>query len=215
MHFTVIQFLNFTAYLSHIQPTHPPFPILLTFLPLFQDYAEAQGLTYGAIIISIVINLLVQYLINFMTQHECHDRMDSEKANKMVRVFAFYYFNMAFSVLIAYGFSASVPPAFAQAHIFQGPFPDFNSGWYAVVGVYFCTSFVLAIVTPIVTTLVTYYLVTPLSRMLAFPKVKEKSSRDIVTQKVSQTTTLLIDISHIFLDYLLLSLPLLFARLIF
>jgi len=43
---------------------------------------------------------------------------------------------------------------------------------YASVGVYFCTSFFIAIATPTATTLVTYLVVAPLNRFLAFPAVR-------------------------------------------
>ena len=40
------------------------------------------------------------------------------------------------------------------------------------MGVYFCTSFFIAIATPTATTLVTYLVVAPLNRFLAFPAVR-------------------------------------------
>ena len=90
---------------------------------------------------------------------------------------------MAFSVLIAYGYSSSVPAGAKVAGLFQGPFSDFTSGWYAVVGVYFTTSFIIAIVNPVATILATYVGVGPLTRACSHPAVRKVKSHSIVTQK--------------------------------
>ena len=90
---------------------------------------------------------------------------------------------MAFSVLIAYGYSSDVPASAAQAGLFQGPFSDFTSGWYAIVGVYFTTSFIIAIVNPVGTILANYVGVSNLTRWCVHPAVRKTSSRYIVTQK--------------------------------
>ena len=86
-------------------------------------------MTYGAIIVSIVINKLVEFVIQTLNRFERHDRQDGQKANQMIRVWLFYYLNLTFTVLIAYAYSPSVPPALAQAAIFQGSFSDFTSQW--------------------------------------------------------------------------------------
>ena len=97
--------------------------------PLPSFFLQAQSLTYGAIVVSIVINKLVEYVIQTLNRFERHDYQDNQKANQMIRVWLFYYLNLTFTVLIAYAYSPSVPPALAQAAIFQGSFSDFTSQW--------------------------------------------------------------------------------------
>ena len=189
----------------------------------FRAYLIAQSLTYGVIVISVVINQGVQYAIAGLVDFEGHASVDQRQGTNflliqprtpfllyiihlltsllftttstttttppchtgaaMVRVFIFFFLNMAFSVLIAYGYSSDVPATAAQAGLFQGPFSDFTSGWYAIVGVYFTTSFIIAIVNPVGTILANYVGVANLTRWCVHPAVRKTSSRYIVTQK--------------------------------
>lgn len=65
---------------------------------------------------------------------EAHVSIDRENATLMIKVFIFVYINMAFTVLIAFGYIPNVPYGLQVVGIFQGQYSDFTSDWYASTG---------------------------------------------------------------------------------
>ena len=148
----------------------------------FSDYSSAQSVSYGTILISIIINTSVLILMQRLSTFEAHVSVDRENATLMMKVFLFTYVNMAFTVLIAFGQISNLPYWIRLIYIFQGQYSDFSSEWYTNTGVYLLTSYFLKAVIDTITKLVMYKIVVPFRRYLVYPSIKKLSSQSIVTQ---------------------------------
>lgn len=68
-----------------------------------------------------------------LSRREFHVTNAEEQRAIVVKIFGTTYINMAFVVLLAYGFVPNEPKLLVQASILNGEYSDFNSDWYANV----------------------------------------------------------------------------------
>lgn len=148
----------------------------------FADYSTAQGVSYGTIIASIIVNDIVVFGMKRLCTFESHVSVDRVNASLMFKLFLFTYLNMAFTVLIAFGKIGNLPIMLRKFYIFQGQYSDFSSHWYPTAGVYFLTAFFINAVMDIVLKLGMYYVVIPIMQCYSYPAVRKMSSHRVVTQ---------------------------------
>ena len=148
----------------------------------FADYSTAQGISYGTILISLLVNTLLVYGMRRLSTFEAHVSVDKANAALMIKLFIVTYINMAFAVLIAFGNIRDLPSIFQRLNIFQGQYGDFSSKWYNDAGVYFLSSFLVQAVLDTMYKVGVLYIVTPFKQCLAFPSIRSQSSHRIVTQ---------------------------------
>jgi hypothetical protein len=138
----------------------------------FETYSSATALTYGATVVTIVINEVLKVLLVKLTKLECHSQIDMKHASLMFKLFLSTYFNMALVVLIAFGHVDGLPYGFKVAHLFQGSYDDFTSQWYGVVGSYLVLTFLIQVVSGPVYDLALYAIVNPCKRTIIYPHVR-------------------------------------------
>lgn len=148
----------------------------------FTDYSTAQGVSYGTILSSILVNDIVIFGMKRLCTFESHVSVDRGNASLMIKLFLFTYTNMAFTVLIAFGRIGNLPVWLQKLYIFQGQFSDFSSNWYTTAGVYFLTAFFIKAVIDTAVKLGMFYVVVPIMRCLTYPAIRKMSSHRVVTQ---------------------------------
>jgi hypothetical protein len=148
----------------------------------FTDYSTAQGVSYGTILSSILVNGIVIFGMKRLCTFESHVSVDRGNASLMIKLFLFTYTNMAFTVLIAFGRIGNLPVWLQKLYIFQGQYSDFSSNWYTTAGVYFLTAFFIKAVIDTAMKLGMFYVVVPIMRCLTYPAIRKMSSHRVVTQ---------------------------------
>ena len=148
----------------------------------FSDYSTAQVISYGTILVSIGVNAIVLILMKKLSNYESHVSVDREDGTLMMKVFIFSYFNMAFSVLIAFGKISNMPNWLKTAYIFQGQYTDFSSEWYTNTGVYFLSAYLIKSIVDIIIKLMKFTIINPIKRYRNDEDIRNNSSEEIVTQ---------------------------------
>ena len=85
--------------------------------------------------------------------------------------------------LIAYGYIEDLPAAVKDFYIFQGPYEDFTADWYAEVGLFMTTSFIITGLVETVKAYVEYYIEYPLKRWWHFDSIERQSNMTYAMQK--------------------------------
>jgi hypothetical protein len=140
--------------------------------PFFVNYSKATAITYGATVITVLINTILKYCLRVLTEYECHADMDKAQASLMFKTFISTLFNMALVVLIAFGLITGTPEALRKASIFQGVYPDFTSAWYGVVGAYLVLTFAIQVVTAPISDFISYLFIKPCVRCFTYPHIR-------------------------------------------
>jgi hypothetical protein len=140
--------------------------------PFFVDYTKATGITYGATVITVAINMILKSCLKTLTDYECHVDADKAQASLMFKTFVSTFFNMAIVVLIAFGLITRTPEALKKASVFQGAYPDFTSAWYGVVGAYLVLTYAITVITAPISDFIGYLIMKPLNRCCVYPSVR-------------------------------------------
>ena len=148
----------------------------------FTDYSTAQGVSYGTILSSILVNSIVIFGMKRLCTFESHVSVDRGNASLMIKLFLFTYTNMAFTVLIAFGRVGNLPVVLQKLYIFQGQYSDFSSNWYTTAGVYFLTAFFIKTIIDTAMKLGMFYVVLPIMQCVTYPAIRKMSSHRVVTQ---------------------------------
>ena len=177
-------------YLQNMVSTLKANELLSTIQSLKQDtcydffiaYSASQGLTFGISIFVVVINSLILSVLRGLTRWERHTHYTNEQASFMMKVAIVLYFSLTIVVLVSYGRIEGLTDIISQFALFQGPYDDFNSGWYADVGMQLIVTFIIQAITPVVRDSLNYRLIYPLGRCLYFNKLESQSSHRFAMQ---------------------------------
>lgn len=140
------------------------------------NYSLASGLTYMAIVVSVVINYFLGVALKYLTTTECHLSLDSEQGSLLFKIFGAIYFNIALVVLIAFGRINDMPSEIQIAQLFTGTYEDFTLSWYGAVGSLFVGSLFVQSFTPLLKPLWDYHITKPYIRSFHYAKVDSQSS---------------------------------------
>jgi hypothetical protein len=146
------------------------------------NYLFAISLTLIASLSTVLINRALKGVLKSLAINERHHTIDSEQGAIMLKIFIATYINMAFVALLAFGRNDGLPAWAKQLEILQGDHPDFDVGWYPLVGSYMLLTFLFEIVTPIASVLFKAYVFYPFRRMLVHPSVEKMTSDSIAMQ---------------------------------
>lgn len=116
------------------------------------------------------VNMVLTSVTNRLTALEHNDSSDTEAAQLITKVFVAMYLNTAILLLLAYGKLSGGGPlakAVRALGILAGAYSDFSANWYADVGVQLTVTSLIAAVSPHLQPLATYFVLQPLSRLLA------------------------------------------------
>ncbi len=140
--------------------------------PFLVNYSTSTGIILGATFVTVVLNYLMFFFLEYLTKMERHGSADKREASLMFKVFIFTFFNMGVVVLIAFGYINNLPSEFKIAQIFQGVFSDFTSPWYGIVGSYLVLTFVIqAFCTPFID-FFSYSVVMPCARCFNYQHIR-------------------------------------------
>ena len=114
---------------------------------------------------------------------EKHTSIEEEQTSFLSKVFVAVYLNLAVCSLIAYGRIDTIPEFLKSWYIFQGPYDDFSSDWYAEVGVFIVISFSLQCIIELLKAYGEYYLYYPLWRWKHSSAVEQMKSTQFPMQK--------------------------------
>lgn len=101
----------------------------------FQKTLRANLITYGASILVLIINMLLEYAVSYFSEYEKHHSIDNKGRSVFVRLFWLYVVNSAVVFLIEVN-----PSRFAFVQKISGIAPapaydNFSADWYISVGV--------------------------------------------------------------------------------
>jgi hypothetical protein len=148
----------------------------------FANYSIAMGLSIAASLCTVAINVFLKKTMKYLAKQEFHDTVDEEHGATIVKVFLATYCNMAFVALAAYGLLKNKPGMLATAEIFDGDYQDFTPQWYAVVGSYLVTTFILQMFGPMAMGLFKYYILFPCKMCRAHPQINSRTSHKYAMQ---------------------------------
>jgi hypothetical protein len=151
--------------------------------PFFEAYAATTGLTYGISLATVVVNISLKAILRIMCTWEKHTSLSTEQASYLNKVFFACYFCFTFVALIAYGHIDDLPETIQSWYIFQGPYRDFSADWYAEVGLFMVTSFLLTGLIETAKAYAIYYIFYPFRRWWHFPSIERQSNMKYATQK--------------------------------
>eukprot|EP01038_Epipyxis_sp_PR26KG_P012379 gene12379-16606_t len=137
----------------------------------YNSYSLASGLTYVSVAISVIVNSALRKILIFLTSLESHSSNDKEQGSIMIKIFIANYTIMSIIILVASGRAANLPNILKTLHIFNGPYRDFDSGWYGNIGFYFITTFFINSFSPLLKNLFDYYIGKPFERYTNHSKV--------------------------------------------
>ena len=148
----------------------------------FTNYSIAMGLSLAAALCTVAINVFLKKSMKYLAMREYHVTVDEEQSAIISKVFVATYVNMAFVALAAYGLWKNKPSTLNTMQVFDGDYSDFTPQWYAVVGSYLVTTFILQIFGPLMMGLLKYYILFPCRMCRAHPKIIAQASHKYAMQ---------------------------------
>jgi hypothetical protein len=127
---------------------------------------------YLAIIVTLITNRLITWIVKRNAKAEHHISFDEINRAVSFRIFIGTYLNMAIVVLLAFGNSSTSPKVLADNYLFSGPFPEFDRGWYGMVGFYLVVTFILMNFPHIIKTYYYYFVSNRVKKFKAYKIVK-------------------------------------------
>ena len=151
------------------------------------NYSKSNGITYVAVLATIVVNFFLKIVFVKLTKSECQASVDKYQASLMLKIFIATLFNMGLVIVLAAGKISSTPDALQQhLRFFNGIYDDFNSAWFGNIGSYLLITFCIQIVSSIMPPLIEYCIVAPLTRCWHYPSIRLKQSKFIMQFDVNQ-----------------------------
>lgn len=138
----------------------------------FLNYVAAVGINYVTILFSVVVNIWLKGVMKYFTSVESYSRLERMQASQVYKIFIVTYVNMAFVALVAFGSISGLPDVVKTMYIFQGPYSDFTTTWYAAMGAYFLFGFILQTIVPLLKILLPYLIIKPLLRAYFYPFIQ-------------------------------------------
>ncbi len=140
----------------------------------YYDYIIATGLTYGSIIITVLVNVLTRISLKLLAKSEAYNSLDVLQASIVTKIFITNYLTMGILVLVAYGNIEGLQKIsfFKTFHLFIGSYTDFTSDWYGNLGMYLMSTFIIQSFSPLIVNIIRYYIIKPLFRWYHFRKVE-------------------------------------------
>lgn len=132
----------------------------------YVNYGLSVGLTYLSVFVTVIANIVLRKMLIFFSHKEFHASGDSEQGAVMSKIFLSNYFVQSVIVIIAYGTADNLPQFFKDFQIFNGPYKDFSSGWFGVLGFYFVTTFIISAFSPLAANLFMYFFGIPFTQWL-------------------------------------------------
>lgn len=126
-------------------------------LEFVSNYALAQSFVVGAALIVVVVNIVLNMVLTFLTSIELHATRSDEVASLTSKVFLSQFLNTAVIVLLvnaefpfvrAVGLANGVFGVFVRGHM------SFVPNWYSAVGVGICITMLTSVVVPQVSSIV-------------------------------------------------------------
>jgi hypothetical protein len=146
------------------------------------NYLQGSLLTYAAVFVTVLVNMFIVVAVEYLSRAEAHSSIDRQKGSFIYKLFIAMFCNVALVVLLAYGRFENLPEFFSETHILDGPFDDFDFGWYGAVGTYFITTFIAQAVSPIATGLIDAFIMKPYKRWSTRKGVVDVTGHSIVMQ---------------------------------
>jgi hypothetical protein len=139
----------------------------------YYQYSVSTGLTYGSVIATTIVNVLLRKYLKELAKNEAYISLDEFQASVMTKIFFSNFATMGLLVLVAYGNAGNDDDPFLNTfHLMTGPYHDFTRSWYGNVGLYLMSTFILQSFSPLIANLLMYFFIKPILRLYHFRKVK-------------------------------------------
>jgi len=92
----------------------------------FKDKISGQAVTWGIVLIVIIINIIMQIVIQLLSKFEKHVSSNEKLAHRVVKIFLGQFFNTGMIILLV-----SIRSSISW---WQGNYGDINPTWYSEVG---------------------------------------------------------------------------------
>jgi hypothetical protein len=139
----------------------------------YYQYSVSTGLTYGSVIATTIVNVLLRKYLKELAKNEAYLSLDEFQASVMTKIFFSNFATMGLLVLVAYGNAGNEEDPFLKTfHLMTGPYHDFTRSWYGNVGLYLMSTFILQSFSPLIANLLMYFIIKPILRLYHFRKVK-------------------------------------------
>lgn len=151
------------------------------------NYSKSNGITYVAVLATIVVNFFLQVVFIMLTKSECQTSVDKYQASLMFKIFIATLFNMGLVIILAAGKITSTPEVLRDnLRFFDGIYDDFNSAWFGNIGSFLLITFCIQVVSSCIPPLLNYCVFAPLTRCWYYPSIRRKTSVFSMQHDVNQ-----------------------------
>lgn len=142
----------------------------------FKQYSTAVGLSYVSVGITVGVNVLLRFLLVRLAKQEGHSYTDLLEGSIMEKVFVSNYIVSSLLILVAYGQVNNLPAILKDLHVLTGPYSDFSVEWYADIGFYFITTFIIQSFSPLAMVLLNYFIILPTKKFYYNTQIRYRYS---------------------------------------